>query len=423
MNNPHLAPLESNYAQAQQRLSTAQAQLEATKQNYNDAIPAPRSAEERSAAVEAVCSSLRKPWPLTLGILALSPIHAGGLWLALRTRRLISLAEDDQTPSLDHLPRKSDAQSTVAFVSLSFVLGLLATLVTLAWCRDSSVERLWFISFHEAYQFLDSFGLPKVHAITITASAFGLALLVLITSKVAGLFGLDGEEVLVGGGITAGISFLLIGILGITLGGLLAEHRIGLGMLTVPGLIHAVVYLKAALKRTTFNESRLHREFEEWLQSDGDNTNDTIDELNAKIAQAEAACRLAAADAELTRAAVEAESARWAALSRVEQLQEIQLLKNIEATQSQIDSNWITAAAADREARAAEYRARREAEAAQHASRFSAQQAAEAARERRDAEKAAKEAARPVCRYCGKVEPRMTDLCPHSPTRHHVLLR
>jgi hypothetical protein len=223
--------------------------------------------------------------------------------------------------------------------------------------------------------------------------------------------------------MATGVSFLLVLIGGLSLGSLLAESGAAFGLFVVPALVHVVVNLWAALNRTALNRTRLKGEYAAWAQGHGTENAEERDELQTALAAAEEEQRIAQQEADQARITIEAEARRWDALSRVEQLQELQLVKNIEATDARINAQWLTAEAAQREARVAETAARRQAETERQASRFSAQQAAEAARERRDAEKAAKQAARPVCRHCGAVEPRMSDNCFRSPTGFHVLMR
>lgn len=423
MNNPHLEPLELNNAQAQERLALAQAQLAETKQELIESTPIEIPPQKRREAIDALCAALRKPWPLALGILALSPLHAGGLWMAVQTRRLMRNSDTDEIPSLESLPRKADGESATAFLCVTFVLGLLIALTILSWCRDSGVDQLWFVSFYEANLLVGSVGLPAGIATLILGSTLGTVLLVTIASKVMGLNSLEGDEALVMGSIISGLSFLLVLITGIVLGGLIAEHGITLWLFAIPAFLHAFVYLRAALKRTKLNEARIRRDFEKWAERGDEDRDGSLEEIRAKVLAAQEEARLAQEQAGLAQGTYKAEMQRWAALSRVEQLQELQLLKNIEATQTQITAQLLTAEAAQREADAAEYAARSQVKAAAQASQFSAQQAAAAAREKREADKVAKDAARPVCRHCGTVEPRMSVQCFRSPTGYHVLLR
>lgn len=423
MKNPHLSSLETHHAEAQARLSEAQAKLAEAQTELAEATSDEISPQQSRAALDAICEALVKPWPLMLGIVALSPFHAGGLWLALRTRRIMRLAAADDAPPLAHLPRKSDAQSLPALVCLAFVLGLLGALALFSWLQSSGLEELGFVSFYEAYRFVEAYGLSAGLATSVFGWTAVGAMCLLIAGIAAGLYADEWEQAAGVGALATGVSFLLLLIGGLSLGGLLAESGATFGLFVVPALVHGIVNLWAALNRTSLNRTRLQGEYAAWAKGQGTKNAEERDELQTALASAEEEHRIGQQQADDARIAIEAETRRWDSLSRVEQLQELQLVKNIEATETQISTQWITAEAAQREARVAETAARRKAETERQESRFSAQKAAEAARERREAEKAAKQAARPVCRHCGAVEPRMSDNCFRSPTGFHVLMR
>lgn len=421
MQNPHLHPLSVTHAEAQERLASAQARLEEAQADRAEALADAGSPEQSRAAFAAVCDALPKPGPLALGLLVLSPLHAGGLWLRFRARHVLRLADARHTPSLPHLPRRDRLTSPVAFVGLGFSLGLLGALLAFSWFRDSGLERLWFLNLAEAYPMLDALGLPAVRATSCLGWIFGGACLVSIAGVWAGIFLDSSEETMLGGSACVGISALLMTVFGVTLGGAIAEGGIVPWLFGIPMLAHALAYLRAAFACSTLNRTRLMVEFGEYEADLAKAAEEPSDDETA-LAEAEAEFAAAEADEQQTREVLDAETARWKCLPRVEQLNEIQLLKDIEETDARIATSQAEADSAQRQADVAERTARRRAEAERQESRFSAQKAADAVRERREAEKAAKQAARPVCRHCGVVEPSMSGNCYRSPTGYHVLL-
>ena len=421
MQNPHLHPLSATHAEAQERLASAQARLEEAQADRSEALADAVSPEQSRAAFAAVCDALPKPGPLALGLLVLSPLHAGGLWLRFRARHVLRLAEARHTPSLPHLPRRDRLTSPVAFVGLGFLLGLLGALLAFSWFRDSGMERLWFLNLAEAYPMLDALGLPTDRATSCLGWIFGGACLVGIVGVWAGIFLESSEETILGGAACVGISALLMAVFGVTLGGAIAEGGIVPWLFGIPMLLHALAYLSAAFTCSTLNRTRLKVEFGAYEADLVKAAEEPSDDETA-LAEAEAEFAAAEADEQQTREVLDAETARWNSLSRVEQLNEIQLLKNIEETDARIATSHAEADSAQRQADVAERTARRRAEAERQESRFSAQKAAQEAQDKREAAKAAKEAARPRCRHCGVVEPRMSDNCFRSPTGYHVLL-
>ena len=425
MQNPHLPPLAASHAEAQERLASAQAQLEEAQADHAEFLSAKVSPEQSRAALDAVCAALLKPGTLALGLLALSPLHAGGLWLRFRARHVLRLADAREIPwlRLPHLPLRHRMASGTALVSLAFSVGLLGALLAFSWFRDSGLDRLWFINLSEAYPMLDALGLPAARTTACLGWMTGGACLVLIGGAWTGIFGESGEDTLLVAAAGFGISVLLIFIFGVTLGGAIAAWGVVPWLFVGPMIVHVLAYLGAAFTCSTLNITRLRVEWEEHQAELAKEAKEPSDE-ETHLTEAEAELVAAEAKEQQAREAVEAETARWNALSRVEQLQELQLLKSIKETDARIFTNYVEADAAERQARTAERTARRQAEADAQASRFSAQKAAQEAQGRRDAAKAAKEAARPVCRHCGMVEPRMpSGLCPNSPTGHHVLIR
>lgn len=129
MQNPHLPPLAASHAEAQERLASAQAQLEEAQADHAKFLADKVSPEQSRAAFDAVCAALLKPGMLALGLLALSPLHAGGLWLRFRARHVLRLADARESPGLPHLPRRDRMDSGMALVCLAFNLGLLGALL------------------------------------------------------------------------------------------------------------------------------------------------------------------------------------------------------------------------------------------------------------------------------------------------------